>query len=1151
MDRKLIEYVEIAPRFRRSVNIEADFGRPDTLEGYVVSPLASELARRILQGASTEDGTRAWSIVGPYGTGKSSFLTYVGALLSDGLDGAVELTDRFWPEAAAEFESLAASLGGPLLPVIVTGQQIPAATALVLAASRAADGFWSGRGKNPTIVRHLRDLAEELNDGKLVPDSEIVDALIELNDAVVASSRPGEGLCLFIDEMGKFLEYAASRGAAGDIYLFQLLAEASARSTNSPFVLITTLHQGLDAYAEGLPRAKQLEWSKVSGRFETVPFLETPRYLTKLINGAVVRHEFGDDPPAFAAVREDAKKLCAENDRLAEFDVEDLNGCAPLHPVTSLCLGPLFRSRLGQNERSLFAFLSSREPHGFQAYLSEASADVAAPYDLSKLYDYVVANTGVRIVSGSADRTWAAAQQAISRLPGDAPALDAKLIKHVAVLSQVGVHIGLRADADTLAMAAGHEVADVEQSLKRLTEQSAIVFRQFKQAYHVWDGSDLNIPELIEERRRKVVASGALAAKLQKSFQPYPIVATRHYHQTGTLRHLVPQYVGVPATANEWPVGKTGDGDLLFIMPDRLDELEDAQRLVEQQMQWFGERKRPLVIALPRDPEVLLRRVVDYFAIDDALKNTPELASDPVGRRELTDRLLTASDRLTDALATSFTSASLPLAWYSAGKLIDDERRVSACASAIFDEAYDLAPRIENELINRESISSHAAGARRELMERMFDFAGEPRLGMEGYPAEVSLFRSIFEREGLYVEGIDGSWHFVEPSTESSLHATWAALDGLFGDSPGQRFDFKSLMRELARPPLGVREGVAPILLLAYFITRRERLFLYEDNSFLPAPGADLAARLLKRPSTFELQQSSKFGETSQVVEAVANAVGFDGPPTVLNVVRAIVRLVSRLSMYAERTQNLSTESRQVRNAVRSSRDPVKLLFDDLPQALGFDSQSVRHEAMSEFADALAESLRELQGLDTVLLDQIDAKLQRFFGGAESEAFYELLAHRANALEGKPFVPMRVRNFVAVAATASGSAPGDRETFLQGAGTAILGKPPTIWSDDDVRQFEFRALEASRDFLAAEQLTTNGNGSQIHRSIIRVSVLDDDGNEHHGISTATADDERLTGFRQALGELAEEHGLESRDMAFAVIATMMDMLREESDGRAE
>ncbi len=74
--------------------------------------------------------------------------------------------------------------------------------------------------------------------------------------------------------------------------------------------------------------------------------------------------------------------------------LEVLVKCAPLHPSVALVLGKLFRSRLAQNERSLFALLSSGEPYGFQEYLATEAwqANGSRPFHrLDRLYDCVQA----------------------------------------------------------------------------------------------------------------------------------------------------------------------------------------------------------------------------------------------------------------------------------------------------------------------------------------------------------------------------------------------------------------------------------------------------------------------------------------------------------------------------------------------------------------------------------------------------------------------------------------------------------------------------------------------------------------------------------------------------------------------------------------
>ena len=42
-----------------------------------------------------------------------------------------------------------------------------------------------------------------------------------------------------------------------------------------------------------------------------------------------------------------------------------------MHPIVSSLLGPISRRRFGQNQRSIFGFLNSSEPLGFQDFLKE------------------------------------------------------------------------------------------------------------------------------------------------------------------------------------------------------------------------------------------------------------------------------------------------------------------------------------------------------------------------------------------------------------------------------------------------------------------------------------------------------------------------------------------------------------------------------------------------------------------------------------------------------------------------------------------------------------------------------------------------------------------------------------------------------------
>src|SRR4051812_33880481 len=78
---RLDKLVAVSPRFARSVSLARDAGLADATEGYILTPTGREVLRRLAEALRGETTTRAWSLTGPYGSGKSAFALLVGQLL--------------------------------------------------------------------------------------------------------------------------------------------------------------------------------------------------------------------------------------------------------------------------------------------------------------------------------------------------------------------------------------------------------------------------------------------------------------------------------------------------------------------------------------------------------------------------------------------------------------------------------------------------------------------------------------------------------------------------------------------------------------------------------------------------------------------------------------------------------------------------------------------------------------------------------------------------------------------------------------------------------------------------------------------------------------------------------------------------------------
>ena len=79
----LSEIFRITSRFHRSVHLERDFYGENALDGYVITVTAREMLQRLIVALENESTSKAWSLTGPYGSGKSAFALFTAKLLGN------------------------------------------------------------------------------------------------------------------------------------------------------------------------------------------------------------------------------------------------------------------------------------------------------------------------------------------------------------------------------------------------------------------------------------------------------------------------------------------------------------------------------------------------------------------------------------------------------------------------------------------------------------------------------------------------------------------------------------------------------------------------------------------------------------------------------------------------------------------------------------------------------------------------------------------------------------------------------------------------------------------------------------------------------------------------------------------------------------
>ena len=418
----------VDPRYTRSVHLQHDFGSRTSLSGYQVTPLVIETIARMMAALEPEATNRAFTIIGPYGAGKSAFGVFLAKFLSSLEKARLTLMQS---HSAQDLPQRPIYKGRSLLPILVSGNN----SSLRIALLRAAQSAILLSPKLTAIAGALlADLTAAVADPEV--DPQLVTDLIE-RTSDIASEGKTSGALLVIDELGQFLDYAA-RHDQRDLFVLQTLAEMAARSRKSVFLFVTILHQSFDRYIGTAGATKRAEWRKVQGRFIDLPFLEPDSQILRMVGRALCPV---DDP--YAAQRAAwAAQVAPQADTLglrpadiaADVWPQLVAQAYPLHPTVLIALPTLFR-QLAQNERSLFAFLTAHEPWSLPEFLRTApqhTDGTLAIYQLPQLYAYVEATLGPSLFGRAQGRRWAEVAAMREHLPDLAPlAVDILSLIHI------------------------------------------------------------------------------------------------------------------------------------------------------------------------------------------------------------------------------------------------------------------------------------------------------------------------------------------------------------------------------------------------------------------------------------------------------------------------------------------------------------------------------------------------------------------------------------------------------------------------------------------------------------------------------------------------------------------------------------------------
>ncbi len=1066
-DPSLANYVHIQGSAIRAIRLESDWQLPGIMPDYVLTAQARGALERILVGLEGNPVARAWTLTGPYGSGKSYFglflLNLLGKTQPDHVT-ALRALAQLDEALARQVQEKHLDGGHGFFPLSLTGYRAPLQECLHKGLLRAA--------------QHLGIEAHET----LVPPAEassraFVLALSTLLEQVIRQGY--RGVLLIIDEMGKLLEFAAAHPNAADVYLLQEIAELANRSADTPLVLIGILHQAFERYATFLDSVTQQEWAKIQGRFEDIPFQEPPTQQLHLLARALAHEDslLKDIEPVLEVQLQRTLVAGWCPPTMAEDTFSELARRAyPLHPTAFVSLPLIFR-RLAQNERSIFAYLASHEPKGFQEFLQDHRAP--AFIRLPDLFDYVAANFQGRLYASGRGRILAETLDRLNSL-STLSDLESALLKSIGLLNWLGETSHLQSTEEALIAALDGGEAQIREALQTLRQRSLIVYRRFNSTYIIWQGSDVDIEDRLQHAYQRLSRTFSPAAMLQKYLPPRPLVARRHSYHTGTTRAFAVRYADVHSDFAALLNKPTqASGLIALCLPLTVG---DEQTFLDWARTPAVAERTDAVLAIAQPAPRLLELLYELLALQWVYEHTPELRDDTIARREWRARRddveLFIQQHLERAFGARQLAEAVPCRWYHRGQEVTSQvgNKLTAFLSAVCDALYDATPRLWNELINRRQLSSQAAAARRNLIEAMLTRPHQPTLGIVGYPPERSMYESLLRESGLHRQDEVGQWYFAPPAPDDplGLSPTWNAIAEYVFAPPMSIRPLQELFERLKAPPYGLTDGVLPVLLCAFYLVHQREMTLYREGTLLPEPGVADWEVLLRRPDLFALAGCRLEGTRRIVLERLARGLGAE--VAIMPVVRELLRRLKMLPDHAWRTQRLPEHALRLRRAIEGARSPERLLFVELPEALGlppFDEKQSTPSAADEFFERLNSALLALSEVTPRLRTWARDTLLAACGLPAGEAGWEQFLTLAESL-----VQMTTNPRLLPLLQRAVGAP-DPLTALDSVLALVAARPLRVWTDADADRFAEQAravgalFTAERDGLTGESLLTS------------------------------------------------------------------------------
>lgn len=903
------DMLNIGSRFQTSVNIAYDLNDKEKIAGLIPSQAAVELMESFLLSTDDASTQRAKVLVGAYGKGKSHIVLTLLSMLcqklyvdNPGIYSRILSKAKAYNEDLYQYAANYLESSKKLLPVIINGSSTSLVQSFIGGLYQALNindlgnilpethfqaavktiKLWQLEYPNTydafkqILTIPVDIFIEKLNEFDVETYAEfetlyptltsgsvfnpfagfdVVELYEKVNDKLVDYGY--NGIHVVYDEFSKYLESSITKATVSDTKMLQDFAEKCNRSGSKQLHLLLICHKEIANYIDNLPKNKVDGWRGVSERFSHIILESDFSQIYEIMDTAIAKKE--DEWKSFSKTNElrfkelvnkyGASKLFEECEK--QTLQHAIVGCYPLHPVTTFVL-PRLSEKVAQNERTMFTFIAGQENNTLRAVLDNNNEKFPL-VTVDVLYDYFANQLRNEPYTSDIHKYYKLSASILKDV--ELKGLPEKIVKAVTVIYCLEQFERIAPDINTIISIfsdAGYKLEDIKEAIDYLVRNKFVIYLKRSNAYlqlKERSGVDVNLAIQDAIARNQVNASVKnILNSLNIQSYVYPTAYNDDVEMTRYFQFTFIDAVDFYAI-NDWNAyveGYDSDGVVFAVLVNDEEELAKIKTVIEQKTIDI----RRAVFVLP----VRVEKITDVAIELEAVKYLRELYAEDSVVYEEYDMIYTD---LTEVISNFINQYLHPeqgqATYYYLGerKQLFRKAHLSNLLSLICATIYPYTPVINNEVINKNSITGVAKTSRTKLVNAILNNINVANLGLTGSGQDVSFMRSTLMVTGIMTQDDNNVIINLKPA-DNGMKLLLGKIKDFFEASKQDYISFGHLYDTLLKPEFGfgMRKGVLPVY-IALVLQQYKNLAVIKDRYTEMHLTADLLDKINDNPDDY------------------------------------------------------------------------------------------------------------------------------------------------------------------------------------------------------------------------------------------------------------------------------------------------------------